>query len=291
MSRKGYQTHIIETPEGHIAAHYKGNVLSKRAFVFIHGHIDSAMENQSHQIFNEDDSELKFHLDLRCHGSSTRTPTYPTLSERSKDIERFIFNTRNKFPEIDKFYFIGYSQGASTLLYYLLNDFLGKEYIGNTFLFAPRLDLKIYLNWFDKEVSKITELGEEKFDKKYRSKGILSYNKKYVEEFSNTDFYKDIYKLDVTSYLIRGGNDDLISRDEVERLIKLNPKFLKYIEIDGLTHYPTIKQFEMIYGLIVELADADEYHVLESRHDRSVEVDEVLENSVIVKATSQSSWL
>lgn len=258
MSRSDYTTYHIETPFGHLAVHYKGNINSSRAFVFIHGHIESALENDSYSIFNKNDGELKILLDIRSHGSSTRSRTYPTISDRCEDLDTFLLHIQSVFPNLEKVHLIGYSQGGSTVLHYLLNEYKGKEMLGDTYLFAPRLDMKAYMKWFDKEIQHLNDTGNVIFDKRYSSKGILTYHKKFIDEFSDINFYDVINNLSINTYIIRGTEDHLLTRDEVDRLVYANPTHLKYVEIEGLVHTPTIDKFEMLFDLIVDLNDKEE---------------------------------
>lgn len=216
----------------------------------MHGHIDTAFENGNYRIFDKDDSVLKILLDHRWHGSSMRTKFYPSISERAEDLDILIKAITNKYRGINKIKVIGYSQGASVLLYYLLNDYEQKLKVSSAFLLAPRLDLKAYLKWFTKERERMIVAGETQFSKKYRSKGYVTYTTAYLKEFASIDYFKIIGNLTTPTTLLRGDQDDFLSAEEAARLILSGEGKVLYKEIVGCNHYPKPEQWNDIYNIV-----------------------------------------
>ncbi len=256
MSRQDFRTYHIETDFGNLAYHVKGNSAANRAIVFLHGHLDSAMENGTYRIFDAEDSVLQILLDHRSHGSSTRSKFYPTLSERAEDIDILIPKLSANFPSVKELTLVGYSQGGSVLLLYLLKDYSQKNKITSAVLIAPRLILKRYLKWFKREIEAMSVHQKNYFTKKYKSKGYINYNTKYTEEFENIDYYQEISSLKTKTVLVRGSQDELITKEEAEKLINLNARFLTYREFKDWTHYPSKGQWHELYSYIRGLMTA-----------------------------------
>lgn len=257
MSRSDFITHHIATEFGALACHIKGSRQADRAIIFLHGHVDTAMENGNYRIFDSDDDVIKILLDHRWHGSSTRTRFYPSISERSEDLNILLGELPKFLPSINKVDVIGYSQGGSVLLYFLLNDFEQKRKVDSAFLLAPRLDLKSYLKWFHKEREKMEIAGETQFAKRYKSKGYVVYNTKYLEEFATINYFEILDNLQTKTTLLRGDADDFLTAKEAHKLVNLNEEYLKYIEIKGLSHYPKPEQWHDIYDIVYASAKSD----------------------------------
>jgi pimeloyl-ACP methyl ester carboxylesterase len=257
MSRFDFVTHHIETSFGNIAIHTKGPADATRALVFFHGHLDTAIENGSYKIFDSYDDTLQILVDHRWHGCSTRTVFYPALSERAEDIDIVLEAISQLFPQITKINLIGYSQGGSVLLLYLLGDHVHKHKIESAFLVAPRIDLKRYLKWFEKEIPVMEAEGRSSFTKKYKSKGYINYNKKYIDEFATFNFYEMMDRLTTKTVLIRGEQDDLITEPEAHKLRDLNPKYLKYFSVKDWKHNFEPHHWHELYGYIYQSVRTD----------------------------------
>ncbi|MBL8014772.1 MAG: alpha/beta hydrolase [Candidatus Doudnabacteria bacterium] len=256
MSRRDYITKHIYTDFGSIAYHFKGPKMADTAIIFLHGHFDSALENRSYHLFDQNDEVLKIFLDHRWHGSSTRTKFYPSLSERAEDIDILIESILISFPSIANLHIAGYSQGGAVLLYYITGDQSQKSKLNSVFIIAPRIRLRDYLKWFSKDIDEMERLGKKDFTKKYRSKGLVKYNGKYLKEFSEINLYDLVSKLKVPSVLIRGTEDDLITKEEATRLINLSNNSMAYHEISDLGHNPDPKHWNKIYKYIKRSIDA-----------------------------------
>lgn len=254
MSIDDFKTYHIETDFGTLAYHAKGNTSSKKAFIFLHGHLDSAFENGTFRIFDFHSDVLQILLDHRWHGSSIRTEFYPSITEKAEDIDIFLRNLRLQFPQVEEIYLIGHSQGASVLLRYLLHNY--PVDVTAAFIIAPRFDLKGYMKWFDKEIMMLKENPESQaFTKKYRSKGYVSYNRKYLIDLEEFDLKKSIKSLATPSVLIRGENDDLISREESAFLVDEGNNFLSYYEIPDCGHNLEIKHWHAINDYVYNFAN------------------------------------
>jgi pimeloyl-ACP methyl ester carboxylesterase len=259
MSIDKFKTYRIDAPFGSLAYHCKGNFASKSAFIFLHGHLDSALENNTHQIFDYHEDVLQVLLDHRWHGASTRIEYYPSITERAEDIDILLHELVKQFPQLKNIHLIGYSQGGSVLLCYLLHkkNFAQKSMVTSTFIVGPRFDLKGYLKWFEKELEQIRVGALQHITKKYRSKGYIKYSKRYIRELGEMDFKKLIKHLTIPSVLIRGENDDLISKADSELLIDGSNGLLSYYEVAGCGHNPEVKHWQQINDFIYDRVMTD----------------------------------
>lgn len=247
MSRTDYKTIYINTDFGHLAVHYKGDITSENAMLFLHGHIETAIEHGTYQFFDGDDNNLKILVDHRWFGCSTRIEKYPSLSERCEDIDIVIDFIYKHFSSVKNLNVVAYSQGATVLLLYLSRNFKQKHRISNAFALAPRLNLKEYLQWFQKNIDEIKNTGKEYSNKVYRSKGILRISKAFLQDYIDIDIFETVKSITCPTYIIRGELDDIVSKDEVNKLIEMNPDVLELIEIHSAGHHLTKSQLQELY--------------------------------------------
>lgn len=254
MSRSDYKTNFIFTDFGQLAFHKKGNQQATKAFIFLHGHINTAFEYGNYHYFeNGVESSLHIFLDHRWHGSSTRIENYPTISQRAEDIDLLLTKLVEDYPQLQQVYLVGYSQGGSVLLYYLSSDYKFKHLVTEAFAIAPRLNLKDYLIWLSEGINEMEKNHQDSFQKKYKSKGYFTYTRSYIDEFREIDFFKICTSIDMPVVLIRGDKDELITKEELLKLQSRNQQYLSYLEIKDCSHFPTIEKQHEIYLTITAL--------------------------------------
>lgn len=251
MSRSDYKTNFIFTSFGQLAFHAKGSHLATKVFVFLHGHINTAFEYGNYHYFDQAGADsLSIFLDHRWHGSSTRTRDYPTISERAEDIDLLLERLVEDYPSLKQIYLVGYSQGGSVLLYYLLSEYKHKHLVNKAFAIAPRLDLIDYLSWLSEGISEMEESQTNSFQKKYKSKGYFTYTKDYVDEFRRINFFEISKQINIPVTLIRGDRDELITKEELIKLQSLNKDFISYLEVNDCSHFPNVDKQHEIYRAI-----------------------------------------
>lgn len=255
MSRSDYKTNFVFTNFGQLAFHVKGPQGSSRAFIFLHGHLNTAFEYGNYNYFDiVDENSMHIFLDHRWHGSSTKQQFYPTLSERSQDIDLLVTNLNQQYPNIKEYYLVGYSQGGSVLLRYLSDTFQSNKLITKAFAIAPRLDLNDYLKWLEEGITEMKTKGTTSFKKKYKSKGYISYTREYVSEFENLDLSSLVQGVSTPISLIRGDRDELILKEELVSLASLNSNYLEYVEVSDCSHFPSVDKQHEIYSIIETIA-------------------------------------
>ncbi len=243
-----YKTKYIVTDFGHLAYHYCGNADSSTAYIFIHGHFHPSLENQSSAVFDKvEDSIFKILLDSRGHGSSTRLKEYPSLGERIEDIDILFVHIVKNYPSLKEFHLVGYSISGAVVLKSVKK--LEKKYKNFKFsitLVAPLMKLSKHKKWFKKDIKNLSSTGENQITKKYKTKGLYDYSKRYFEELTSKFYLNNNRKWNSPIKILLGKNDTRVSTTEIERFVIRVKAEIVFNADQEFTHYLSAEEFAEI---------------------------------------------
>lgn len=253
--RLKYTTEYIQTDFGHLAYHYAGNIAASKVFVHVGGVFDGAM-SYSHELFkNANDGLLRIFVDVRAHGSSTRIAEFPSITERTKDLETILDSVYAKFPNINDVYLSAYSQGAVIALNYL-TGLSSNHKIRKLFLISPRTNASEFKRWFTKELEMLDEEKQDYVTKKYNSKGFYVYTKEFFEDLDRIDLKSKLNLIHTDIEVFTGLKDQLTPYNEIKDFFSgyTNGK-VTYNIYKSFDHILNEKQFDLIWKRIYKVSN------------------------------------
>ncbi len=236
----------------------RGHKNSKVVTVVLHGYRDSLYTNGI-DAFTTGVRNCVFVFPIFSGHNPIRGDNffYPTIEERTLELEYFLLELNRRFPELEKINFIGYSQGATVLLNAQRTNFKGiisTEVISNMIYIAPRVNLKSFLARFSTHqladwakgnpISLAQSFGKE-----------LIFSPQYFYEINNLNVLADLTPGDYKHSIVRFADDDITTEVENKSLLKLFPQ-ADYYQIDQQRHVPDNKGIvrlgEIISAILAE---------------------------------------
>lgn len=252
--KNDFKTHYFETSFGHLAYHELTSDVKNHVCIFLHGHLDSALDRESYRLILDCvQFETCYLLDSRSHGNSTRLKTYPNILERSEDLILFIQNLTRK-QHIDSITLVSYSIASGVLLKSLPTVEKNHPAINfHAILVAPLIDLKKHKEWFKHNIKemKINNIGT--ITKTYRSKGYFEITRVYFSTLSKKIYRNNLKKIKSQIYIILGTNDHRTSVNEAKELSDSLSKKAHIYLYKSLGHILDLKGYSLVSKKIASI--------------------------------------